>query len=73
MTEKNLNIEFTAKRYLTNERCLIELCTGQKVAVREETRVFFPDGTPSPVGKTRVSLLLIFFVLYTSHRVIKRP
>ncbi|QTA91653.1 Uncharacterized protein dnm_077260 [Desulfonema magnum] len=35
---------------------------------REETRLFPPDGTIFPVGKSRVSLALIFFVLYAVPR-----
>ncbi|QTA93859.1 Uncharacterized protein dnm_099670 [Desulfonema magnum] len=34
----------------------------------KETRLFSPDEAVSPVGKSRVSPALIFFVLYTDTR-----
>ncbi|QTA89200.1 Uncharacterized protein dnm_052500 [Desulfonema magnum] len=42
---------------------LSKLCTGQKVAVREETRLFSPNEAPSALGKSRVSLLSLAVIL----------
>ncbi|QTA89927.1 Uncharacterized protein dnm_059860 [Desulfonema magnum] len=45
---------------------MLKICVqDKKLQRRKETRLFPPDEAISPVGKSRVSLALIFFVLYT--------